>query len=99
MAKQQQLDDIFKKTEGKPGAKPTETPSEVPSGGRTIAVGVGLKEAEVAELDKIVDKLDITRNVLMRYAIRYFLSQYNAGAINPAEDVESPEPKKRLKMP
>lgn len=95
MAKQQQLDDIFKKTEGTTGAKPT----EVPSGGRTIAVGVGLKEAEVAELDKIVDKLDITRNALMRYAIRYFLSQYNAGAINPAEDVESPEPKKRLKMP
>lgn len=94
MAKQQ-LDDIFKKTEGKTTAKPT----EVPSGGRTIAIGVGLKEAEVAELDKIVDALDVTRNALMRYAIRYFLSQYNAGAINPAEDVESPEPKKRLKMP
>lgn len=94
MAKQK-LDDIFKKTEGKDSDKPV----EVPSGGRTIAVGVGLKEAEVAELDKIVDKLDITRNALMRYAIRYFLSQYNAGEINPAEDVEAPEPKKRLKMP
>lgn len=94
MAKQQ-LDNIFKKTEGKEAPKQ----AEVPSGGRTIAVGVGLKEAEVAELDKIVDKLDVTRNALMRYAIRYFLSQYNAGAIKPEEDVEAPEPKKRLKMP
>ena len=98
MAKQQ-LDNIFKKTEGKSQAKSAEAPSEVPSGGRTIAVGVGLKEAEVAELDKIVDKLDITRNALMRYAIRYFLSQYNAGEIKPENDIESPEPKKRLKMP
>ena len=98
MAKQQ-LDNIFKKTEGKSQAKSAEAPSEVPSGGRTIAVGVGLKEAEVAELDKIVDKLDITRNALMRYAIRYFLSQYNAGEIKLENDIESPEPKKRLKMP
>ena len=50
-------------------------------------------------LDEIVDQLDITRNSLMRYAIRYFLTQYIEGEINPAEDVEAPEPKKRLKMP
>ena len=96
MAKQQ-LDDIFKKTEGNAPTKPDATPSEVPSGGRTVAVGVGLKEAEVAELDKIVEKLDITRNALMRYAIRYFLSQYSAGEIKL--DVEEPEVKKKLKMP
>ena len=95
MAKQQ-LDDIFKKTEGKSTTKP-EKPAEVPMGGRTIPVGVGLKEAEVAELDKIVEKLDITRNALMRYAIRYFLSQYSAGEIKL--DVEEPEVKKKLKMP
>jgi hypothetical protein len=95
MAKQQ-LDDIFKKTEGKSPTKP-EKSAEVPTSGRTIPVGVGLKEAEVAELDKIVDKLDITRNALMRYAIRYFLSQYSAGEIKL--DVEEPEVKKKLKMP
>ncbi len=95
MAKQQ-LDDIFKKTEGKSTTKP-EKSTEVPTGGRTIPVGVGLKEAEVAELDKIVEKLDITRNALMRYAIRYFLSQYSVGAIKL--DVEEPEVKKKLKMP
>ena len=95
MAKQQ-LDDIFKKTEGKSTTKP-EKSAEVPTGGRTISVGVGLKEAEVAELDKIVEKLDITRNALMRYAIRYFLNQYSAGKIKL--NVEEPEVKKKLKMP
>ena len=71
----------------------------MPKTGRTVSVGVGLKEGEVAELDRIVEDLDITRNALMRYAIRYFLTQYNAGSINLANDVESPETKKRLKMP
>jgi hypothetical protein len=33
----------------------------------------------------------------MRYAIRYFLSQYSAGEIKL--DVEEPEVKKKLKMP
>ena len=110
MAKQRgSLDDIFKKTDtgrspavGTVGtaAPAASVPNEtVPRTGRTISVGVGLKEGEVAELDRIVEDLDITRNALMRYAIRYFLTQYSAGSINLAKDVESPESKKRLRMP
>jgi hypothetical protein len=106
MAKQRgNLDDIFRKTE--PAARPPapaaqsapSTGEAVPKTGRTISVGVGLKEGEVAELDRIVEELEITRNALMRYAIRYFLTQYAAGSVNLARDVESPEAKKRLKMP
>ena len=93
--KRANLDNIFKSTE--PGNMTT--PDVVPATGRTISVGVGLKEGEVAMLDEIVDQLDVTRNALMRYAIRYFLTQYIAGEINLADDVEAPEPKKRLKMP
>ena len=93
--KRADLDNIFKSTE--PGNKTT--PDVVPATGRTISVGVGLKEGEVAMLDEIVGQLDVTRNALMRYAIRYFLTQYIAGEINLADDVEAPEPKKRLKMP
>lgn len=110
MAKQRgNLDDIFKKTE--PAARPATPPTPstggesvgtdktVPKSGRTISVGVGLKEGEVAELDRIVEELGITRNALMRYAIRHFLTQYAAGSINIAKDVQTPEAKKRLKMP
>ena len=93
--KRADLNQIFKSTE--PGNRTA--PDAVPATGRTISVGVGLKEGEVAMLDEIVDQLDVTRNALMRYAIRYFLTQYIAGEINLADDVEAPEPKKRLKMP
>lgn len=93
--KRADLNQIFKSTE--PGNRVA--PDAVPATGRTISVGVGLKEGEVAMLDEIVDQLDVTRNALMRYAIRYFLTQYITGEINLADDVEAPEPKKRLKMP
>ena len=90
------LNNIFKSTE--PGSKTT-VEDAVPATGRTVSVGVGLKESEVAMLDQIVEDLDVTRNSLMRYAIRYFLNKYIAEEINLADDVEAPEPKKRLKMP
>lgn len=96
MAKRQTgLDSIFKKTEGG-----TTTPTaEVPSTGRTLSVGVGLKESEVALLDEIAKELDVTRNALMRYGLRYFLSQLQAGKLDMTKDVQEPEMKKRLKMP
>lgn len=96
MAKRQTgLDNIFKKTESG-----TTTPAaEVPSTGRTLSVGVGLKESEVALLDEIAKELDVTRNALMRYGLRYFLGQLQAGKLDMAKDVQEPEMKKRLKMP
>ena len=95
--KRADLNTIFKKTE--PSSSTSTTPDYVPATGRTVSVGVGLKEGEVTMLDEIVADLGVTRNALMRYAIHHFLSQYVTGEINPAEDVEEPEPKKRLKMP
>lgn len=93
--KRTNLDDIFKKTE----ADRADEDPRVPATGRTLSVGVGLKEGEVEMLDQIAADLDVTRNALMRYALRYFLIQYLAGEVSPAEDVEEPEVKKRLKMP
>ena len=90
------LNQIFKSTE--PGGKAA-AEDAVPAKGRTVSVGVGLKESEVDMLDEIADTLGVSRNALMRYALRHFLTQYVTGEINPAEDVEAPEPKKRLKMP
>lgn len=96
MAKRQTgLDNIFKKTE----SGITTPTAEVPSTGRTLSVGVGLKESEVALLDEIAKELDVTRNALMRYGLRYFLGQLQAGKLDMAKDVQEPEMKKRLKMP
>jgi predicted transcriptional regulator len=50
-------------------------------------------------LDEIAGEIDVSRNALMRYAIRHFLIQYQAGEMKPSEDVEEPWVKERLKMP
>jgi hypothetical protein len=55
-------------------------------------VSVKLTADELARLDAIADELRIKRHALMRYAILYFLSQYDSGAI-PFEQ----ETKKTLK--
>ena len=84
MAKQRPgLDDLFKKT-----AAPESGEVEVPAEGRTISVGVGLKESEVAMLDRIAGDLGVARNALMRYGLRYFLTAYLAGEVNMTEDVQ-----------
>jgi hypothetical protein len=97
MAKTQaNLDNIFKKTER---GTATGSKKEIPATGRTVSVGVGLKESEVALLDEIAKELDVTRNAIMRYGLRYFLSQIQAGSLDMTKDVQEPELKKRLKMP
>lgn len=75
--------------------------AEVPATGRTITTGVGLKESELALIDQIVDKSDreIARNAILRYAVRYFLKAYLSGQVDPLKDVETPKPKKKLRMP
>ena len=91
------LDSIFTRTE--PAADERAPTSELPAEGRTMSVGVGLKESEVAALDVIAGDLDVARNALLRYAVRRFLLDYQASRFNLAADVEVPEVKKRLRMP
>jgi hypothetical protein len=54
----------------------------VPATGRTLSVGVGLKESEVDLLDAIAGELGIARNALLRYLVRYGLAQYRAGRLD-----------------
>lgn len=74
---------------------------EIPATGRTLPTSVGLKESEIALLDKISLELSIHRNQLMRYALRYFMKLYLAGEIDLAGKVEEKpavERINRLKM-
>ncbi|MFQ5407252.1 MAG: ribbon-helix-helix protein, CopG family [Anaerolineales bacterium] len=89
------LEAIFQKTQ----PRKAQGGDEVPATGRTMSVGVGLKESELHLLDRIAQELEVSRNALMRYALRYFLKAYRGGKIDPATDVETPAAKKRLKMP
>lgn len=87
MAKKSGLN-LFSKTEGDLDA------------GNIKAIGLGLREGEIAALDDIAAELDIPRNQLLRFAVRLFLLDYRAGKIDLQEYIEQPPPpKKSLRLP
>jgi len=82
-----------------PHARQAEQPSaDLPATGRTVSIGVGLKESEVQLLDSIAEDAGLRRNALMRFAIRYFLKEYYAGRVDLSSSVET-ETKHKLRMP
>lgn len=66
MAKRKPLG-VFAKTEGEPE--------------KTTPRGVHLSAGELARLDEIAGELGIKRHALLRYAVMYFIQQYDSGAI------------------
>lgn len=88
MAEKSKLSDLFSKTQGDLDK------------GKITPIGVGLREAEIAALKDIAGSLNIPRNQLLRFAIRRFLLDYQAGKIDLAEYIEQPPPpKKTLRLP
>jgi len=87
--KKPELDDMFVPTEEPQAEAPAAMvdPSksideiDIPGEGRTVATGVGLKESELELLDKIADDLNVSRNGLIRFGVRYFLKAYLAGEV------------------
>ncbi len=70
------------------------------SKGRTIPIGVGLREGEIRYLDEIAEDNDVTRHAILHYAVRSFLIDYRAGKIDLSPMLEEPPvPKKKLKLP
>lgn len=76
-------DSLFRRTDDEGGDRGvTVVPgARVPATGRTLSIGVGLKESEVDLLDAIAGELGIARNALLRYLVRYGLAQYRAGRL------------------
>ena len=96
MAKEPNIN-IFSKTEQEQYRDVDITDLET---GRTIPQGVGLKEGTINALQALADQYDISRNALMKFAIRRFLLDLRAGKINLSEYIEiPPKPKRKLKMP
>jgi len=68
--------------------------------GRTIPQGVGIKEGTIDALQSLASQFKISRNALMKFAIRRFLLDYRAGKINLSEFIEiPPEPKRKIILP
>lgn len=68
--------------------------------GNIQPVGVGLRQAEIAAIDEIAASLEVPRNQVLRFAIRRFILDYQAGKIDLSEYIEQPPPpKKSLRLP
>ena len=94
MAEKQTLS-IFKRT----AAEQTPDNADLDEG-RTVAIGIGLKQGEVLALDIISDEVDISRNSILHLAIRQFIIAYRAGQVDLSSMVIEPiHKKKRLKLP
>lgn len=85
------LSEIFKSTERKAPAPPAAGAARqdvAPASGRTVSVGVGLKESEVVELDQLAAGVDVKRNALMGWVLRRFLADVRAGRLDLAAQME-----------
>lgn len=70
---------------GQNGAAPIKSAAErdVGTADRIRSVGVTLRSSEIRRLDAIADDLGVSRNALMRWAIRHVARQIADGAIEP----------------
>lgn len=82
MAKKKLADLVPQKESLEHAAEPREL-------GRTISVGVGLKEGEVAEIDDIAASVGLSRNAIMGWALRHFLKAYRAGNLELPIETET----------
>ena len=61
---------------------PTEAPTKAaPKTDFIKPTSFGLAISERAELQRIADENEIARNELGRFAVQYFIKQYNEGAV------------------
>jgi hypothetical protein len=67
--------------------------------GRIISAGVGITEGELAALDQLAERVEVSRNALMHLAVRLFLERVRSGELELDQYFIEPErPKKRLKF-
>jgi len=92
--KQPDLSGLFRPTET--AEAPDLAERSGPALDRTLPVGVGLKQSEIARLDAIGAELGVARNALLRWAVAYFLREYDAGRLELTVDREE---KRRVRMP
>lgn len=87
MAKKPDYTNLMAKTEGEAGSNTADN-SDLDEG-NIKPMGVGLKGGELEAINAIAAKHKMTRNSLLRYAVRWFIVQYRAGNVDLAGDVQT----------
>lgn len=95
MAKKVDFTNVLARTE--PGYQPDHKDLDE---GNIKATGIGLRAGELAALDVMATSVELSRNSLMRGALRWFIKQYRAGKVDLSQFVDTPPPqKKKLRLP
>ena len=98
MAKRPQLEDPLKDNPYRKttGQEPEPGDNADLDEGRIVSAGVGITEGELAAVDALAERYEVSRNALMRIAVRLFIEGVRAGTINPENYLQQPtRPKKR----
>ena len=74
---------------------------EVPSEGKSSSISMGLREKEIELLNEIADRYRVSRNALLRLAVRRFLGDVVNGRIDLETMIQEPPspPKRRIVFP
>ena len=87
-----ELNGLFTKTEaGEPVGV-----DAIPAEGYTRSTSVGLKESEIAILDRIAEENRVARNAIMRFFLRHCMAEYMAGRLTIPTDEQT---KRRVVLP
>ena len=66
-----------------PTARTSDAVHVIPMDGRTLSIGLGVKESELKVIEKLAHELDVSRNSLMRWALRSGLTAMVSGKAWP----------------
>ena len=98
--KSKPLGGIFSRAEQQPEQAPEVGGNADLDNGRIVSAGVGIKEGELAAFEAMAERYDVTKNAIMRIALRYFLVEARAGRVNPEDYIVEPDkPKKKTRLP
>jgi len=92
------LNDLFTSTLGKVAQVQSGDNADLDEG-RIQTVGIGIRLGETSAIDEIAKKHGISRNALMRLAIRKFILEVRAGEFDPGKYIETPEQKHKVVLP
>ncbi len=101
MAKKKAEIDMKMFTSGKPGqAEEADQAGSIPAEGPNKVISISLRESEIKMLKALADQYSITRHSLMRFGLRWFMTEIAAGRIDlDSYTEEAPVPRRRLKIP
>lgn len=97
MAKKPDLTGLLQRTDKAPTAQADNSDLDA---GIIRPLGVGITSGERDALGEIAAEYELSRNALLRFALRWFILEYRAGRVDIKSHIEQPPPaNKKIRLP